>query len=41
MQTGRAASRAVITTPESAAEQTAIPFDYLVSGSYSLKITVK
>src|SRR5437762_2713579 len=41
MQTGRAASRAVLTTPESATQQTAIPFDYVVSGSYSLKITVK
>jgi len=41
MQTGRAASRPVITSPESATQQAAIPFDFVVSGSYSLKITVK
>jgi hypothetical protein len=41
MQTGRAATRTVITSPESATQQAAIPFDYVVSGSYSLKITVK
>ena len=41
MQTGRAATRPVITSPESATQQAAIPFDYVVSGSYSLKITVK
>jgi len=41
MQTGRAASRNVVTAPESATQQAAIPFDYVVSGSYSLKITVK
>jgi len=41
MQTGRASSRPVMTSPESATQQAAIPFDYVVSGSYSLKITVK
>jgi hypothetical protein len=41
MQTGRAASRPIITAPESATQQAAIPFDYVVSGSYSLKLTVK
>jgi hypothetical protein len=41
MQTGRDSTRPVITSPESATEQAAIPFDYVVSGSYSLKITVK
>ncbi len=41
MQTGRSSSRPVVTAPESATEQAAIPFDYVVSGSYSLKITVK
>jgi len=41
MQTGRAASRPVLTSPESATQQAAIPFDYVVSGSYSLKVTVK
>jgi len=41
MQTGRASSRPIITAPESATQQAAIPFDYVVSGSYSLKLTVK
>jgi len=41
MQAGRASNRPVITAPESATQQAAIPFDYVVSGSYSLKITVK
>jgi hypothetical protein len=41
MQAGRAANRPMVTTPESATQQAAIPFDYVVSGSYSLKITVK
>jgi hypothetical protein len=41
MQTGRASSRSVMSSSESAVEQTAIPFDQVVSGSYSLRITVK
>ncbi|MEO7650377.1 MAG: hypothetical protein ABIZ80_07900, partial [Bryobacteraceae bacterium] len=41
MQAGRAASRPLVTSGETATEQTAIPFDYVVTGSYSLKITVK
>lgn len=41
MQAGRSSSRPVMTSPESAAEQAAIPFDCVVGGSYSLKITVK
>lgn len=41
MQAGRASSRPLITSAESASEQTTIPFDYVVNGSYSLKITVK
>jgi len=41
MQTGRAASRTFVTSGESALEQTAIPFDFVVTGSYALKITVK
>ncbi|MBK9168117.1 MAG: hypothetical protein IPM24_11710 [Bryobacterales bacterium] len=40
MQAGRASNRMLITTPESASEQLALPFDYVVSGSYSLKIDV-
>ncbi len=41
MQTGRASGRPIITSAESAFEQSSVPFDYVVSGSYSLKITVK
>jgi hypothetical protein len=41
MQAGRAANRSVITSPETAVEQTALPFDYVVTGSYTLRIHVK
>ncbi|MCX6622666.1 MAG: hypothetical protein NTY38_16670 [Acidobacteria bacterium] len=41
MQTGRSSSRGFLTSPESAVEQLSIPFDQVVNGSYSLKITVK
>jgi len=41
MQTGRAASRHFVSSPESAVEQGSIPFDQLIDGSFSLKITVK
>jgi hypothetical protein len=41
MQTGRAGSRPLVSSPESALEQMAIPFDLVVSGSQTLKITVK
>jgi len=41
MQTGRTASRHLVSSPESAVEQGSIPFDLMVDGSYSLKITVK
>ena len=41
MQAGRASSRSMVTSPESATEQMSIPFDYVVSGSYSLRFTVK
>jgi hypothetical protein len=41
MQAGRASNRSMITSPETASEQTALPFDYVVTGSYALKITVK
>ncbi len=41
LQTERTTSRAMIGTAESAQEQLVIPFDQVVSGSYSLKITVK
>jgi len=41
MQTGQGASRSMVSAPESTIEQMSIPFDYVVSGSYSLKIDVK
>jgi hypothetical protein len=41
MQAGRASSRSILTTPESASQQMALPFDYVVSGSYSLRFSVK
>jgi hypothetical protein len=40
MQAGRAANRSVVTSPETATEQMALPFDYVISGSYSLRIHV-
>ena len=41
MQTGRTASRHFVTSPESAVEQGSVPFDLMIEGSYSLRITVK
>ncbi len=41
MQAGRASNRSLVTTADSASEQMALPFDYVITGSYSLKITVK
>ena len=41
IQAGRASNRAMVTTAETASEQTSIPFDYMVTGSYSLRIHVK
>jgi len=41
MQAGRASNRSVVTTPETAVEQASLPFDYQITGSYSLKIHVK
>jgi hypothetical protein len=41
LQTERTSSRALVGTPESAQEQLSIPFDQVVSGSYSLRFTVK
>ncbi|HLW77379.1 MAG TPA: hypothetical protein VKS01_10345, partial [Bryobacteraceae bacterium] len=41
LQTERIASRALVGAPESAEEQLAIPFDQVVTGSYSLRIQVK
>ena len=36
MQAGRAANRTLFTSPETASEQMALTFDYVVTGSYSL-----
>jgi hypothetical protein len=41
MQAGRASNRSLVTSAESVSEQTAVPFDYVVTGSHSLRITVK
>ena len=41
MQAGRSSNRSLITSPETASEQMALPFDYVVTGSYSLRIHVK
>lgn len=41
MQSGMTHNRPFITSGESAAEQQAIPFDFVVNGSYALKVTVK
>jgi hypothetical protein len=41
MQAGRASNRSMMTLPETASEQMALPFDYVVTGSYSLRIHVK
>ncbi len=41
MQTGRTSSRHLQSSAESAMEEGSIPFDFMVDGSYSLRITVK
>ena len=41
MQSGKALNRALTTLPESATEQMSLPFDYVVTGSYTLKVNVK
>jgi len=41
MQTGRTSSRHLQSSSESAMEEGSIPFDFMVDGSYSLRITVK
>ncbi|HEY3938274.1 MAG TPA: hypothetical protein VGL97_12640 [Bryobacteraceae bacterium] len=40
MQSGRATNHQFVSAPESAHEQTSVPFDTVVTGSYSLKIYV-
>ncbi|MGA2132811.1 MAG: hypothetical protein ABSH50_11000 [Bryobacteraceae bacterium] len=41
MEAGRASNHSIITSPDSASEQMSLPFDYVITGSYTLKITVK
>jgi hypothetical protein len=41
IQAGRAPNRSLVTSPETASEKTVLPFDYVVTGSYSLRIHVK
>jgi hypothetical protein len=41
MGSGKASSRSLVTSPETATEQMALAFDYMVTGSYSLRIHVK
>jgi hypothetical protein len=41
MQAGRAPTRTMITSPDTATEQASLPFDYVVSGSYTLRLHVK
>jgi len=41
LQSGQTQNRTFITAGESASEQQAIPFDFVVNGSYNVKITVK
>ncbi len=40
MQSGRSANHQFVSTPESIVEQRAVPFDFVVNGSYLLKINV-
>ncbi len=41
MQAGRPSSRSLVTTGETTSEQMSVPFDAVVTGSYSLRIHVK
>jgi hypothetical protein len=41
MQAGHAPTRTVLTSPDTATEETSLPFDYVVSGSYTLHLHVK
>ena len=41
MQTGRTGNRRFLTWAESVREQTSIPFDLVISGSYSLAIKIR
>jgi hypothetical protein len=41
MQNGRSSNRPLVTSSETAMPQAEVPFDYVISGSHSLKISVK
>ncbi|HTA47087.1 MAG TPA: hypothetical protein VK789_31805 [Bryobacteraceae bacterium] len=41
MQAGRTTTQTMLTSPESASEQMSLPFDYVVNGSYTLRVVVK
>jgi hypothetical protein len=41
MQNGRSASRSFIAAAETAVAEQSVPFDYVVTGSQSLRLTVK
>ena len=41
MQAGRTTTQTMLTSPESSSEQMSLPFDYVVNGSYTLRVTVK
>jgi hypothetical protein len=41
MQAGRAPTKTMLTSPDTATEQTSLPFDYVVSGNYTLRLHVK
>jgi hypothetical protein len=41
MQAGRSMSQTMLTSPDSASEQTSLSFNYVVNGSYTLRVTVK
>lgn len=41
MANGRAATRPLVATPESARELASVPFDLLITGGYSLRVKVK
>jgi hypothetical protein len=41
MQNGRSGSRSFIATPETAVAEQSVPLDYVVTGSQTLRLTVK
>ena len=41
MQAGRSTTQPIVTSPESASEQMSLDFDYMVTGSYTLRVNVK